>query len=152
MPTYDLNTVLAELKTLSKGEISRVPLPDDALIAQYERETGFTFPEDYKVFLKKASNVSYGLMEPLYLTTSTDPIFLAQDLKENIVAAKQVGVPADWLPICYDNGDFYCIVPDGRVRFWSHNGYSDESWEDLAAWIKQVWIDEYLQTEEDDKA
>ena len=58
-----------------------------------------------------------------------------------IKEGRQVGVPVDWLPICEDNGDYYCFVPDGKIRFWDHNGASDEHWPDLATWVKEVWID-----------
>ena len=45
-----------------------------------------------------------------------------------------------WLPICEDNGDYFCIVPGGQIRYWSPDGGTDESWPNLASWIKDVWI------------
>jgi len=38
--------------------------------------------------------------------------------------------------------DYYCIDNQGRIRFWSHNGTTDESWKNLATWIEDVWIGE----------
>ena len=46
------------------------------------------------------------------------------------------------LPICEDNGDYYCLNQAGEVVFWSHNGATAEKWRNLADWIKQVWIEE----------
>ena len=52
-----------------------------------------------------------------------------------------MGVPEDWIPICEDNSNFYCYTPDGTIRYWDHNGANDESWPNLATWIKEVWIE-----------
>ncbi len=30
----------------------------------------------------------------------------------------------------------------GEIRFWSHDGATDERWSDLATWVKEVWIEE----------
>lgn len=54
--------------------------------------------------------------------------------------AREVGVPEDWVPLCEDNGDYYCITPTGEIVYWSHNGATDEQWANLAAWISAVWI------------
>ncbi len=62
------------------------------------------------------------------------------ELLTTIQKARSAGLLDNWLPICEDNGDYYCIAPDGRVRFWSHDGPSDESWPDLATWVGEVWI------------
>jgi len=52
-----------------------------------------------------------------------------------------MGVPGDWLPFCQDNADYFCL--DGRiVRYWSHDGETDEQWPDLGTWISEVWIGE----------
>lgn len=50
-----------------------------------------------------------------------------------------MGVPRDWLPFCEDNADYFCLVGN-KVRYWSHNGVTDEQWSNLGTWIEQVWI------------
>jgi hypothetical protein len=53
--------------------------------------------------------------------------------------AWEMGVPRGWLPFCEDNADYFCL--EGNiVRYWSHNGDTDEHWPDLGTWIDQVWI------------
>ncbi|WP_338053725.1 SMI1/KNR4 family protein [Serratia liquefaciens] len=37
-------------------------------MASYEKDIGFTFPEDYKKALKEVSNVFYGTVELLSIT------------------------------------------------------------------------------------
>lgn len=51
-------------------------------------------------------------------------------------------VPVELVSICEDNADYYCLTPDGRAIFWSHDmqAPNGEEWPDLAAWIEQVWM------------
>ncbi|MBF6783881.1 SMI1/KNR4 family protein [Acinetobacter baumannii] len=46
-------------------------------------------------------------------------------------------ITTDYLQQCR----YYCLSPNHKIRYWTADGYSDEQWEDLADWIKQVWID-----------
>ncbi|WP_094463346.1 SMI1/KNR4 family protein [Pannonibacter phragmitetus] len=114
------------------------PLPDDALIEAYEEALGRKFPDDYKVFLKTVSNAFVGFMSPFTLSAGMPGGY--GDLIAGVHDARSVGVPEDWLPVCEDNGDYYCITPEGSVRFWGHDGASDEVWPDLASWAHNVWL------------
>ena len=134
-----LNEVLDELKSLRMTLPVAQYLPSDKVIDEYETEIGLVFPEDYRTFLKEASDSMLNGKDALRLTPERDhPRELCIALEE----ARQIGVPSNWLPICEDNGDYFCLTPDQSVRLWDHNGASHQSWPDLAAWIKEVWIDE----------
>lgn len=133
----DLDLVINELKVVSGGERNSLPLPDDDLISQYERNIGVTFFPEYKKVIKDVGNIFYGTIDLLSLTK--DKKYhgeLAQKLNE----AREQGSPETWLPICEDNGSYYCIDPTGVIRYWTLDGYSDGHWPDLATWIKEVWI------------
>nr|WP_245150858.1 SMI1/KNR4 family protein [Pseudomonas fluorescens] len=39
------------------------------------------------------------------------------------------------------DGNYYCLLEDGSVSYWSHDGTSNEVWPSLASWIKQAWIE-----------
>jgi hypothetical protein len=133
----DLDKVIDELIHLSGGERSNFPLPDDSLIKQYEEDIGFSFSEDYKKVLKEIDNIFYGTIELLSVTRDKkDYRELAQALND----ARELGIPKDWLPICEDNGSYYCLDSNENVRYWTGDGYSNDSWVDLTSWIKQVWI------------
>jgi len=136
--TYDLEKVLLELKSLREHTPIIHALPSDDMILQAEKGIGLSFSDDYKKFLKEASNVTYGRKQPLMVTGGKHS---SRDLLEVIDEARQWEVPDDWIPICEDNGDYFCIAPDGQIRFWDHNGATDEAWPDLATWIKEVWIE-----------
>ncbi|PKR57771.1 SMI1/KNR4 family protein [Thalassospira lohafexi] len=135
----NIEEVFEEINQLDHPDGRNQPLPNDAIIERYERKTGFNFPEDYKLFLKSVSNAFVGYMSPFTLNEREEENY--GDLAVGVREARKVGIPQDWLPICEDNGDYYCIVPDGRIRFWDHNGATEESWPDLATWAKKVWLE-----------
>ncbi|MCO6527149.1 SMI1/KNR4 family protein [Snodgrassella sp.] len=132
-----LAKVIEQLKELSNGEIINVPLPDDNLLDDYEKEINFCFSKEYRMLLKEANNIFYGTIELLLVTKDKKyPSELSLVLNE----AREQGLPENWLPICQDNGNYYCLIPDGTVHYWTLDGYSNNSWKDLADWIEQVWI------------
>jgi hypothetical protein len=105
-------------------------------VAAAERALGVTFPADYRYFLFHGSDVVYGTTEPAVVIPDCGHL----NLVEVVQTARQVGVPREFLPFCEDNGDYYCITPDGRVVLWSHDGIFSGTWPDLAHWIQEVWI------------
>lgn len=136
--TYNIDDAISELKGLSIDTPMKPDLPDDALLDRYEAKLDLKFPDDYRKFLKSASNVFVGTLSPLIATESMNS---PTDILIGLSEARKIGLPDSWLPICEDNGDYYCL-DDDQVRFWSHNGSTNESWDNLATWIKNVWIDE----------
>src|SRR5262245_8391943 len=133
-----LDAVIAELRARSEAvpKPGRLPTPEE--VQSIETELGLSFPPDYRKFLLEASDVVLGTLEPATLDDPESHTYLP----EVIASARAYGVPAELLPICEDNADFYCITPSGTVCFWSRNGVTDESWPSLADWLKKVWLDE----------
>lgn len=134
----DIDSAINRLIVLSGDERNNLPLPDDALISEYEKAIGFTFSSDYKKVLKEISNIFYGTVELLTLTR--DKKYYGE-LSTALKDAREQGLPHEWLPICEDNGSYYCIDSDGVIRFWTLDGYSDDKWPNLASWINEVWIE-----------
>ena len=134
-----LKAALEELDAKAKRS-SLIPLPDDALLDKYEKEIGFKFPPDYRELLKRENNVIFGTKE-IFIVRDVSKKY--PELSRGVEHAKAYGVPGDWLPICMDNSNFYCLTPAGDVKFWSHDAPFPpyESWPSLADWIKDVWID-----------
>jgi len=133
----NLDRVIHELRKINEPvpRPMRLPTPDEVDRAQ--QQLGAIFHADYRKYLLEASDIVYGTLEPCTVTPNgghTDLIAVARD------AWDTVGVPQDLIPICEDNGDYYCMDTSGQIVFWSHNGSTDEKWPDLATWIKQVWI------------
>ena len=134
----DINDAIAELKRVRIPLPNQQLLPDDGLIAAYEHELGISFLDDYKIFAKEASDSVFNGKDALRLTENRNS---PRELLSVISEARAQGVPYSWLPICEDNGNYYCLLADGTVSYWSHDGYSNETWPSLASWIKHAWID-----------
>jgi len=131
--------VIAELRELNQLVQAPLRLPSEGELTAAERLLNRKFPEDYRQYLLEASDVVYGTLEPAVVVPDAGYLYLVE-LAES--AWTEMELPRDLLPICEDNGDYYCLNNNGEVCFWSHNGTTDEKWPDLAAWIKEVWINE----------
>ena len=131
-----LAPVIARLRKLNQPVPQPGRLPTEAEVAAAERELGVSFHPDFVQYLLQASDVVYGHKEPVTLSNPKAHTHLP------VVShsAWAVGVPRDLVPICEDNGDFYCVSSSGEVVFWSHNGTSNERWPDIEQWIDDVWL------------
>ena len=138
LPEYpSLDNMICLLRQRNQPVPRPRKLPTESDVREVERHLNVSFHPDYRKFLLQASDVDYGLIEPAAITTKND--------LNNLVAMAHsawdvVGLPGTLLPICEDNGDYYCMNSAGEVIFWSHNGMTDEKWPTLAVWIEQVWI------------
>ena len=135
----NLPDVIAELRDLNGPVPQPLRLPTEDEVNAAEKQLEVKFPEDYRRYLLEASDVVYGSLEPAILTADAGHLSLVEMVE---TAWDEMEVSRELLPFCEDNGDYYCLDTDGRVRFWSHNGTTDESWPNLATWIKEVWIEE----------
>lgn len=115
---------------------ARLPTPRELALA--ESELGVPFHPDLRRYLLEASNVTFGAIEPVTITDAHAHTHLHRVAMD----AWSAGVDRTWVPVCEDNSDYYCVRPDGQVAYWSHDGTSTETWSDLAAWIRDVWIAE----------
>ena len=134
-----LDEAIARLRELNEPVPTPMPLPTEDDIAAAEEELGVKFPADYRTFLLKASDVSYGALEPATVSDPESHTHLPAIAQE---AWEELELPRKLLPICEDNGDYYCLNKKGEVVYWSHDGESEDLWPDLAAWINDVWIEE----------
>jgi hypothetical protein len=134
-----LDQAIAQLRELNETVPLPLRLPSDDEITEAEGHLGVRFHPDYRQYLREASDVVCGSMEPATITDPESHTHLPTIAEE---AWDDAGVPRKLLPICEDNGDYYCMNKRGEIVFWSHDGVTDETWPNLAMWIKQVWIDE----------
>ena len=132
-----LDKTIEKLKIISYGKKMNIYLPNDDLLNEYEQKTGIILSEDYRKVLKSISNVFYGTKELLSVTNNSE---YYRELSVALNDTRKMGIPKDWIPICEDNGDYYCLNSKGEIKYWSRDGCSDESWENLESWIEQVWI------------
>jgi hypothetical protein len=138
---------IAKLRELNEPVPTSLSLPSEMKVQGIEHDLGIKFHPDFRQYLLEASDVVYGTKEPVTVTDA----HAATDLFIVCQGAWDVGVPKNLIPICEDDGDYYCMNRKGEVVFWSHDGVTDEKWKDLAAWIEEVWIGEEQEEEEEDE-
>ncbi len=134
-----IETVIKKLRRLNEPVPIPMRLPTSDEVDTAEQQLDVKFTPDYRKFLLEASDVVLGALEP---ATIADPESHTHLIKIAEDAWNQMDLPKNLLPICEDNGDYFCINAKGEVVYWSHNGTTDEKWADLATWLQEVWIDE----------
>jgi len=136
MQAMNLDEAIAELRRRNQPVPLPGRLPTSEEVEAMETQLGVSFPKDYRRFLLQASDVVYGIHEP----ATVDNPRAHTHLPKVVASARAYGVPEELFPFCKDNADFYCLTPSEQVQFWSHNGWSRETWHDLAHWIHDVWL------------
>jgi hypothetical protein len=133
-----MSGVIDELRRLNRSVPKPRRLPTEVEMRAAEEQLGVKFPEDYRQYLLEASDVVYGTLGPAVVLPDSGYLNLVEVAES---AWNELDVPRNLLPICEDNGNYYCLNEKGEVEFWSHDGITDEKWRDLATWIKEVWIE-----------
>ncbi|CAK1787581.1 SMI1/KNR4 family protein [Vibrio crassostreae] len=107
----------------------------DAEIDEAQKMLGFEFPLEYIEFIKSGYDLGDAPIEALEISDPPSYADIFGALKD---AREYDDLPAELLPICEDNSDYYCLNPWGEVVFWSHNGVTDEKWANVAEWRAQM--------------
>ncbi|MBJ9975258.1 SMI1/KNR4 family protein [Pseudomonas sp. S75] len=113
-------------------------IPTEAEIAEAERILQFRFPAEYIQFLKGGSNVENAIFEAAVILRGSSHLDIFEIADH---AWSHEDVSRDWLPFIEDNGDYFLTSESGAVRFWSHQGSTDECWPSFSAWFQQVCIE-----------
>ncbi|WP_052354351.1 SMI1/KNR4 family protein [Flectobacillus major] len=123
-----------------------IPLASEPEIEKVEKELGITFPIAYKTFAKEYLNI--GLRGVQFLPfNSSEPMYLINELNN---ARTYFELPNHLIPFINNNDDYYCFdlksnIPDYKVAYWSHNGTTNEKWDNFLDWMEKCLIGEYLQ-------
>ena len=134
-----LTEAIKQLRTRNQPVPTPMRLPTEGEVAAAEKEIGIQLHPDLKRYLLEASDIVFGTKEPV---TVTDPEFNTHLPTVCESAWEEMDLPKKLLPICEDNGDYYCMNNKGEIVFWSDGAATDEKWKDLSAWIEEVWIGE----------
>ncbi|MGM8227165.1 SMI1/KNR4 family protein [Cellvibrio sp. ARAG 10.3] len=112
-------------------------LPDEDVLVEVEEQILLPIPRDMRTYLLEASDVIYGSLEPV---TAADP-YSHTYLPEVAAVAWSLGVPRYLVPLCEDNGSYYCVEPEGEVVLWRDGDLTDETWPSVWHWIHDVWLE-----------
>jgi hypothetical protein len=133
----NLDDVIIELRELNEPVPIPITLPTENEVDQIERDLNVKFHADFRKYLLEASDVTLGTLEPVTITSDESHTHFPSVFND----AREVGVADDLIPICEDNGNYFCMNGSGEIVYWDH-GSINERWPNLATWIKQVWIEE----------
>jgi len=110
-------------------------LPDEDLLVEIEEQILISLPDDLRAFLLTVSDVVCGRHEPV---TAADP-HSHTFLPEMAAVAWSMGLPRKYLPICEQEGAYYCISQDGTILLWDES-ISDETWDSIWEWARDIWL------------
>lgn len=112
-------------------------LPDEDVLVEVEEQILLPIPREMRTYLLEASDVIYGSLEPV---TAADP-YSHTYLPEVAAVAWSLGVPRYLVPLCEDNGNYYCVEPDGEVVFWRDGELTGDTWPSIWHWIHDIWLE-----------
>lgn len=133
----DIDEILDLLRDHNEPVPVPLELPDEDSLVEIEEEILLPIPRDVRTFLLEGSDVVYGSLEPITAAEPNSHTYLP----EVTATAWSVGVPRYLLPICDDNGAYYCADPDGEILLWRNGDLTDDSWPSIWHWIRDVWLE-----------
>lgn len=132
---------MEEILDLLRDNHQAVPvpleLPEEEDLVVIEEELLLSIPRDMRQYLLEASDVVTGSLEPV---TVADP-HAHTHLPEVAALAWSLGVPRHLLPLCEDNGSYYCVDPEGEVVLWGDGDLTGETWDSVWQWVRDVWLE-----------
>src|SRR5215203_1851577 len=102
----EISDVIKQLRSLNETAPKHFRLPTKNEVKEAENRLGVTFNEDYRRFLLEASDVVYGTIEPAVVNSNSGYLNLIEVAN---AAWNEMEIPRNLLPICEDNGDYYCL-------------------------------------------
>lgn len=131
-----MEEVIEFLRQNNASVSNPLELPSHEDLVIIEEEILMPLPFDYREFLLEVSDVVYGYIEP---ATAADPRSHTY-LSEITSVAWDLGLSREFIPVCeYDDGYAY-ISQDGKIGFWSHQEVSENEWETIWHWARDIWI------------
>jgi len=130
-----MEDVIEQLRERNEPVPVPLELPDEDLLVEIEEQILIALPDDLRAFLLTVSDVVCGRHEPV---TATDP-HSHTFLPEMAAVAWSMGLPRKYLPICEQDGAYYCISQDGTVLLWDES-ISDETWDSIWEWAREIWL------------
>lgn len=135
-----MEEVIEQLRELNEPVPVPLELPDEETLVEIQEQILIHLPFALREFLLQVSDVVYGRLEPV---TAADPQSHTY-LPEVASVAWSLGVPRELVPLCEDQGNYYCVEEDGTVLLWEADSgeiNEDESWESVWHWVRDVWLE-----------
>lgn len=139
---FKLEYAISELRKRDEEVPVHAKLPvleDVEKIAQEQKlKIGTDIPSDYVNYLLTASDVTFGLLEPVQILDEGSKYnYLPELIKE----MEEFGIADKGIPICNDNDNIYYMSKDEKVHLYSSELKEEiDQWDNLADWILNEWI------------
>lgn len=126
-PTTTLHSELKKLFKKTGGSPISKP-PTDKAIKVVEQKVDFSFSSEYKSFLKAGGTGIDSRVE----------LFALEELaKETKQARKWIQHSQAFVPIAYDNGDYFCLLANGKIGHWYHDSRRiEKEWTSMRTFLK----------------
>lgn len=131
-----MHDIIEQLQEMSETVPIPLALPTFDQLVMAEEEILMPLPGELKQYLLYASDVIYGSLEPVTASDPNSHTFLP----EVTAYAWSIGMPREYVPICQQGDNFYCIDQEGQVLLWNQDGTESEHWESLWQWVEKVWM------------
>lgn len=131
-----MDEIIEELRAHSEPTPVPLALPCDDDLLDAQEQMLITLPGDYHDFLMTVSDVVLGRLEPATVAERTSHTYLP----DMAVEAWELGLPRHCIPICRWERGYYCIESQGTVLFWDGNDFSEQEWETIWHWARDVWL------------
>ncbi|ASJ95894.1 SMI1/KNR4 family protein [Shewanella marisflavi] len=131
-----MHDLIEQLRELNQTVPVPLELPSFDQLVEVEEQILIPLPSELKEYLLYASDVIHGTLEPV---TVSDP-YSHTYLPEVTSYAWSIGLPREYIAICQQGDDFYCIDQEGQVMLWQDGELDEDSWESFWQWVEEVWI------------
>ena len=145
--------ILEKLRSLDPISDPAV-LPTEGDVKNAEEKLGVKFSPSYVKYQLEYSDIFFGQYELYRLFEDGSHLDLIKEVKE---AREFNELQEHLLPFVQDNGDYFCFDlssegPEHEVVYWSHNGTTDERWNNFLDWVERCWIGEHEEDADDTDA
>lgn len=131
-----MEEIIEELREHNEPTPTPLELPSEDDILDAQEQMLITLPRDYHEFLMTVSDVVLGRLEPATVAESTSHTYLP----DMAVEAWDRGLARYCIPICRWKDGYYCIDPEGTVLFWDGSDFTEQEWESIWHWARDVWL------------
>jgi hypothetical protein len=137
--------ILEKLKSLNQPVPLPPQLPTEADVMAAEEKLGVKFPPSYVKYQLEYSDINVGHLEMYSLFEDDDRLNLISNVNN---VRKYHRLDEHLLPFVEEqDGDYFCFNlesngPEYEVVYWSHNGTTDEKWDNFLDWVERRWIGE----------
>jgi hypothetical protein len=132
-----MDEIVEQLREANTQVAWGLELPSHEMTVEAEEQILMPLPRDYREFLLTVSDVLVGSLEPAVVADPSAHNYLP----EVCATAWSLGVPRTLIPFCQAGDNYYCLSLEGEVLYWAEGELTDDSWENIWYWARDVWLE-----------